>query len=275
MWKDLSFDTITPSNLSTKDLWNIYDIEQDMWSRAEGLGEYLTCDICERNFSKQDIYDRNDRDLYIMTVAEIEYVNWWELPFCPCCWNELKHIFPRESYIEEMKNRYSRQAHLVIMKAWETIVWFMDGYVWDIDSIYKTEFSDHYNAIGIDEIKRLIRNTLDWVLPDEFFSCASSGTREWYMNFFHIYNLLQYFFTHFPRDIENVTWLSELHSWGPYNKIFWKLGTKSIWIRNRHVDLIQTSDTYDSDIYVHPYFWRTCREAFVWVNVRDFISTHK
>jgi len=151
----------------------------------------------------------------------------------------------------------------------------MDGYVSDIDTIYETELSEHYWNLWIDRIKQMVKQSLDWCLPNQFFSCSSSGTRERYMNMIHIYNLIQKFFESFPVEMEWITALSELHAWWPYTKIFSSLWAKSIWIREQHHDVIHSEETYRSDIFVHEMFWEKCKKAFSGVDRKSFIASLK
>ena len=103
----------------------------------------------------------------------------------------MSHIFPKEKGITEIMERYSSWAHLVTMSAWNELVWFMDGYVDKIWVLYDRELDDHYWNIGIENISNMVREGVDGILPEVFFSCSSSWTRERYMNMIHIYNLLQ------------------------------------------------------------------------------------
>jgi len=262
------------SQLSQWDIEEIFNVEQDMWAREEGLWEYLQCLSCNTFFSKQDIYRDISKSRYNQTVWELEQQEQRDIFCCTACWGKRIHCFSKQEYVQSMRERYKRKSVLVLMRDGDELAWFMDGYVSDLETIYNTEFKEHYEDIGINTIKQRIIATLG-DFPVEYFSCASSWTREEYMNFFHIYSLLQQFFLHFPEEIETVMWLSELHSGGPYEKIFSKLWTRSIWIRAQYEANISTSDGYDSDIYVHPNFWRTCWEAFSDVGVRDFIRANR
>lgn len=274
MSNNISFQAVETKKLSDLDIKQIFNIEQDMWARKEGLWEYMECESCWALYSKQDIYWDLEKSIYNKTVSELENNEWRDIFCCSACWGKNTHCFSEKDYTKSMRERYSLRSTLVLMYDDKKLIWFMDGYVSWLEDIYSREFAEHYSDIGIDKIKEAIYTTL-WYLPDEYFSCASSWTREGYMNFFHIYNLLQNFFLHFPSHMEEVTWLSELHSGWPYSKIFWKLWTRSIGLREKHKESIQSSNSYDSDIYVHPNFWKSCKKAFKNKSVRSFIQAHK
>lgn len=273
--EQIRFRSVNTTLLSRQEIEEIYQIEQDMWSREEGLWEYLKCSSCDTIFSKQDIYWRLAKNEYQKTVGELEQQQSRDIFSCTCCGWKLYHSFPKDKYIEEICDRYSRKAVLVLMEKWDMIIWFMDWYVDDFETIYDRELSDHYSSIWIEQIKSMVKDTLWWIIPQEFFSCSSSWTRERYMNMVHIYNLLRYFFENFPEDMKQTTALSELHAGWPYTRIFSSLWAESIGVRDRLSDKIYSTDTYASDIYVHRSFWERCNIAFTWKNRREFLSSLK
>jgi len=269
----LWFQSVDPKNLLSSDFSEIAEIEQDMWAREEGLWEYLFCNACDSVYSKQDIFWWLDKELYKNTVLQLELREDRDIFECKCCSGKLKHSFLIEDCITEMKERYKNKTLLVLMEKNNELIWFMDGYVSDLETIYEREFEYHYDKIWISAIKDMITKTLERPLPQEFFACPWSGTKEKYMNFFHIYNLLQNFFQSFPDDMLEVTGISELHSWWPYTRIFWNLWAESIWARDAFSELIFDTKTYDSDLYVHTNFWKSCKTEFTNKTLRGFISS--
>jgi len=258
----LDFDCVTPSNLSEWDVWKIFDIEQDMWARKEGLWEYLECRDCCKIFSKQDIYDKKDKSTYNFTVSEIEKKSERKTFVCPCCEGELKHCFQREYWIEEIKIRYSQRSHLVLMKAWAEIVGFMDGYVASYDDIYEREFSDHYSRIWKNTIAEKIRQVLQWNMPDEFFSCSSMWTKEQYMWLLNSYKLLQCFFSTFPAEYDGICWISELNEEWTLDRIYTSLWSRSLDLSRLKWD-VNCSVTYNSTISLQENIWYHYRRAFL------------
>lgn len=255
----VSYNVLTPSNLSDIDLNRVYNLEQDMWARSEWLWEYLQCWSCESMFSKQDIYDKRDTELYRLTVAEIEALSSNKISCCPDCWWELRHRFPRESYIDEMKKRYSGKAHMVLMKCENQIVWFMDGHISDYDTVFNRDFAYRYSQINKEQISWAIRDIL-WEVPDLMFSCSSMWTTETYMSFQNIYLLLQAFFVNFPSQYEWYTGVSELDMGGSLEKIYTKLGAKMIDMAD--ITDINSSDSYTSGIYVQERLWEVYKNWF-------------
>lgn len=272
---NISFHSINPSNLSDSDLWEIYNIEQDMWAREEWLWEYLKCATCSTIYSKQDVYWDLSKLEYLLTVSELEE-KWYEgLCYCETCWWRLLHSFPKEKYIEELKERYASRATLMLMKRWKEFIGFMDGYVESFEVIYNRELADHYWKISVRKVREMVSESLHGIMPDNFFCCSSSWTRERYMNMVHIFNLLQKFYENFPSDMKDVTAISELHAWWPYARIFALLWARSIGIRKNFWNYIDTWDTYKSDIYVHEYHWAKCQKAFSWVTRKQFLKSLK
>lgn len=256
-----TFDIVSPSNLSQKDLVEIYELEQDMWARDEGLGEYLSCDSCNRTYSKQDIYDKKDKEIYNLTVSEIERI-FCNTPKCDICDVELIHIFSQEKYIKEIQQRYSFKAHLVLMKDENSsIVWFMDGYSSDFDTIYNIEFSDHYNRIGKEKIVQHIETILWEEIPGEVFNCCSMWTRENLMNLHNIYMLLQTFFMNFPNSFDHILWISELNSGGTLDKMYKGLWSQDIWMQ-QYQNNISCSNKYRSGIFIQKEIWKIYKQGF-------------
>lgn len=255
----ITFDTITPSNLSEKDLGKIFELEQDMWARNEGLWEYVTCLHCDATMSKQDMYDKRNKAIYSMTVAEIEMNELWGSLSCPHCSWDVEHVFPREAYIEEMKIRYSQRAHMVIMKDSEEIVWFMDGHISDFDTIFERDFSYRYSKQNKIEISDAVTQII-WCIPELMFSCSSMWTKENYMFFHNVYRLLQSFFMSFPDSYEWNTWISELNVGGSLESIY-----KALWARSidmTKISNIEKNDSYESWIFIQKQLGATYKQGF-------------
>lgn len=270
---EIRFNPTDPSKLCDERLGQIFNIEQDMWGREEWLWEYLKCDSCFKVYSKQDIYGHLPKNEYQDTVSELEEREERDIFSCQCCESPLLHSFWKDEYMNEIKTRYANKATLLLMERGNELIGFMDGYVASFDTIYNRELSDHYWDLGIEIVRQMVVDSLGDVMPKEFFSCSSSWTRQKYMNMIHIYNLLQNFYENFPEDMETVTALSELHAWWPYTRIFWSLWAKSIGIREKHGSGIETTNAYDSDIYVHNRYGETCKKAFSGVSRRDFLTS--
>ncbi len=254
-------NVVDPQSLTTKDLHQIFELEQDMWSRDEWLWEYLSCNDCNKIYSKQDIYNKSTFRDYVLTVAEIEKKHGKVLPKCSECDGEMQHVLAREEWIEEITERYAQQSHLIVMKSWEDLIWFMDGYIGSYDRIYEQEFSQHYGKIWKNNIAQLIENTIEWNMPDEMFSCCSMWTREGNMNLIQIYRLLQWFFVNFPALYDQILGISEVRSGGSLDKMYSKLWSQDIGVKE-YENQITCSETYDSRIFVQKSLWSTYKKAF-------------
>jgi hypothetical protein len=66
---DLSVELVDPRNLSEDDISEIHEAMQDVW--AEGIGEYVQCDRCQRVYSKKDIHGSLPSHIYARTVKSI------------------------------------------------------------------------------------------------------------------------------------------------------------------------------------------------------------
>jgi len=256
-----SLQVVTPSNLSLVDVVSLYELEQDMWAREEGLWEGLQCNDCSRIYSKQEIHNPQNKENYRLTVAEIEIHEGWKISNCSDCGWDMLHCFEREKWIEEIIERYSHQAHLVLMRDWEVITWFMDGYLWSFEKIFKQELSDHYGNIWIDVVRSRVSAALDGVMPEQFFACCSMGTREGIMWMRSIYSLLQCFFSNFPKKFENEVWFSEINRWGTLDRMYKSLGSIEVQMWE-YQNEVSCADTYGSWLFLQKNIWRTYRNSF-------------
>ena len=269
----ISFESRDTHDLRDNEIEHIFRIEQDMWARNEWLWEYVKCNDCERVYSKQDIYGNIEKALYQLTVSEIEQRWASSLLKCHDCRGDVKHMFSVEEYIGEIRDRYSGDALLVLMKDHDKVVGFMDGYFGDYDMIYEREFATHYGWVWKEQIAHLVRAQLDGIIPERMFSCSSTWTTESYMSLPNIYLILQHFFKCFPVSEENVVGISELDAWWSLDKVYSRLGSQSIGV-SRHKDLISTTDWYNGEIFVQRKIWKKYKEAFR-PSFRNFLKVSK
>lgn len=261
-WEEVFFVNTTWTSLKIDTIHELFDIEQDMWSRREWLGEYVYCDSCGTTFSKQDIYAGLEKGIYNRTVSAIEKI----LSFphtCSCGWR-LKHCYERSEYIPQMQERYSQESIITLMFFRGKIVWFMDGYIADFPKIYDLEFRSHYAAVWEKRLLEAIEKLLGFPLPSELFSCSSMGTTEDFMSFKYIYLLLQYFFTHLPPRYDDITAITELNVWGSLHKIYALLWAQQVGLIDSAdiYENVSTSDAYSSDIFIQKNLWKIYRYWF-------------
>lgn len=267
---NITFEVCNTKLIPEDTVIDMHRIEQDMWAREQWLWEYLKCTSCDTVYSKQDIFWSLPKNIYNRTTYELEQQSSYRNVFyCKQCWWENVHFFWREQHIEEILWRYKHEAVLVLMKKGTELIGFMDGYVADFDTIYDRELEHHYVSVGRELVKSKVITTLDGNIPDQLFTCSSSGTKEWYMNFFHIYNLLKYFFQAFPNDIATLTAISELNAGGAYDQVFSSIGAQSIGMVEFQ-SWIQATEVYNSDIFVHRELWKKWQELFS-QSLRSFI----
>jgi len=265
----ISFEQIDSWNLSSEQILDIFNIEQDMWARKEGLWEYVRCEDCKSVYSKQDIYNNLPSDKYSMTVSEIELEYNTSSILCLNCKSDTVHCFSPEEYIQDIRDRYNQKALLVVMKQQDTLVGFMDGYVSDFGTIYYKEFEEHYQDMGLEKLTEMIQWKLGEIIPEEVFSCTSMWTRESYMNFTNIYLLLQNFFKNFPQEYDNILGISEIRLGWSLDRLYSILWSQKVGT-SEYSELIRTSDTYMSEIFLQENIWTTYKKGFsVWL--RDFL----
>ncbi len=258
----LSCQSLDPQNVSQEDIMKIFAIEQDMWWREQWLWAYVHCDSCDQTFSKQDIYkNKVSEDVYLLLVSEIEESTESEFLSCLNCQKKVTHVFEKETYIDEIRHRYSGNAMLTVMyeDEWD-IVGFMDGHISGFDNLFERDLSYRYPKQYKETIQEAIKNINDGILPDIFFSCSSMWTKEKYMHFSHIYYLLQSFFQSFPTRYENEMWISELHSWGALDKIYKHLWSESLGIADPWGSL--WTDSYNSWLYIQRRLGKRYKRAF-------------
>ncbi len=266
---EITFQASATKNISSTTLQTICDLERDMWARKEGLWEYMVCEKCESIFSKQDIYTQLQKDEYSLTVWELETTGFSRIKKCCNCRGDLRYYLDPKEYIHHVKERYASQTHLVLMKKWTEIVWFMDWYFWDFDTIFQREFMNHYGNIWLDSLKTSICGSLNEIIPEKIFSCTSLGTRESYMNFFNTYYLLQSFFWNFPQEEEWCLWIAEVHIGGTLDRLYSSLWAQKIDIENS-VSINNTSPSYKSWIFIQKELGRTYKQWFS-VDPRSFL----
>ncbi|MDD4152017.1 MAG: hypothetical protein PHR68_05360, partial [Candidatus Gracilibacteria bacterium] len=98
-------ESVNPKTLSKKDLEKIVEIEQDMWAREDGLGEYIKCECCNKIYSKEDVFGHLSKEIKIQTIKKIEEIIDFDI-VCPDCKGQVKSIYDREEYIESVLDRY-------------------------------------------------------------------------------------------------------------------------------------------------------------------------
>jgi len=176
-WFTLNSDDT--KHISITDLKKIHEIEQDMW--AEWIWEYVKCSQCSQVFWKNDIFWHLERKIYQETVQQIEKIIWLESIKCKKCNSDTDFIW-WDTYLNEIKARYyDKESFLTTLRSdsWE-IIWFSDGYINDLETIYKREFELYYSNIWLEKIKEMIKEKLSWNLPKKFFMHSTTWIEKKY-----------------------------------------------------------------------------------------------
>ncbi|MDD3646439.1 MAG: hypothetical protein PHH06_03450 [Candidatus Gracilibacteria bacterium] len=275
----LQIESLDPQNISETDFCSICSLEQDIWARKEGLGEYVKCINCGFIHSKQDIFGHIENSIYLQTVSTIEQLLSLDSIKCVKCGSDTKHIYGDLKHREKIRQRYKLSESFISALRNEKgeLIGFMDAYIDDISVIFERELSYHYGDIGLDIIINLIEKQTQEQLPDKLFSFSALGTEEKYMNMFYIYWLLSTFFTSIPKEKGHILGITELNSGQNLNAIYYALGVKCLGIsrdNNLSEKRLNLGNSYNSDIFVQPNLIKTYTESFK-LPIRQFIKKYR
>jgi hypothetical protein len=177
-----------------------------MW--AYGIGEFVSCDPCQQIYSKKDIFSHIPGELYKKTVAHIMRLLWVQRVLCPGCGGETDFIYGEE-FINTLRNKLTKNVYsaLVVARNDEGIVGYMDGYVWDFDTLYETDLSLHYAQVPCsilrDRVETLLQKPI-WEMI--YFSEAwFVQSHSWLSNFFSLYPHIFWSFDEKYRHTPGIT----------------------------------------------------------------------
>lgn len=269
-----SIESSNPKNISELDLKKIHEIEQDMW--AEWIWEYVKCENCLKVFSKRDIFWHLSQDILKETVRKIEQLISLDSIKCTNCNSDAYHLW-WDDYLDEIKKRYKDDlVYLTLYRdsSWE-IRWFADWYINSFDIIYEREFSNYYNWVWSEAIKKVWETKLWFPFPKEMFVWSSIWIEEKYRNFFALFNMIKIFFNSFEENKNDILWIAESELWTNTHWIFQTVWAKWIWI-NKFVyekSIWNKNINSKSDIFVHPNCVIDYKREFS-LTIREFLKKH-
>lgn len=264
-------DVVNPKNISEIDLIKITEIEQDMWARNDGIGEYVKCSSCNNIDSKEDIYWKLSNDIKILTVWKIENILEKNRIECSECGSDSKPIYQRDEYMEEIRNRYNNSdSYISIFRdSWWEIRWFADWYIDSFDTIYTREFEHYYKEIWIDWIKKSIESIINTNTPKELLVWTAVWIEEKYKNFNILYLLIKNFFDGIGAYREGIMWIAESRIWTNTHWIYHSMWAKRLNLSN----YTNNNSNFNSDIFIHPWAVIDYKKEF-WVTLKQFLRKH-
>ncbi len=273
------FESLLTKNLSKKDLINMAELEQDMWSRNDWLWEYVKCIDCWKIHSKEDIYGNLPLDFKMQTVAKIEQILWQNIK-CSC-WSDTKHIYEKNEYIDRIIDRHnnSKWNHLTVLRNenW-TIWWFMDWYIADFENIYKKELKICYDEIWEEKIKNIIESKLNSNLSQDIMFCSALWLEESKVSFYNVYEMWQFHTKEVVKSWNwNLLWLYEVVLNTPLHWLYQTLWGEKVWIpenKNIYEKVKNIKQGYTRDIFIHKEMWLS-RHLGSQTKFRQFLVKNK
>lgn len=276
MKQNLNIKNVNPYDLSERDFTRLNEITQDMW--AEWIWEFVQCKCCWKMMGKKDIFWHLSKDVYDRTVKQIMAILKVKEIGCIYCKWETDLVYGDDN-TQNIKARLLDSEHSTLIvcenSSWE-IVWYMDWYVDDLDTIFARELKYHYEYVWIDEIKNRVNKILRWT-PQKLISFSSLWLISWYWNFFNIFEIYKKFSQSLPLDFINVPWITELDRNNNLYFIYKNMLSISLWLSDNNetkTKIANTWENYASDIVVFEKPLENFTKSFnVWI--RDFLKMSK
>lgn len=276
MKQNLNIKNVNPYDLSERDFTRLNEITQDMW--AEWIWEFVQCKCCWKMMGKKDIFWHLSKDVYDRTVKQIMAILKVKEISCIYCKWETDLVYGDDN-TQNIKARLLDSEHSTLIvcenSSWE-IVWYMDWYVDDLDTIFARELKYHYEYVWIDEIKNRVNKILRWT-PQKLISFSSLWLISWYWNFFNIFEIYKKFSQSLPLDFINVPWITELDRNNNLYFIYKNMLSISLWLSDDNetkTKIANTWENYASDIVVFEKPLENFTKSFnVWI--RDFLKMSK
>lgn len=267
-----SIESIDPKTISSNEINQIFEIEQDMW--AYWIWEFVQCVCCQKMHSKQDIFGYLNKEIQELTVSKILSLLSIDNIACKVCkWNT-KFIYDTDYKVEIQKRYNDYESYLTLFRneKWD-IKWFIDWYVWTLEEIYNNELECHYKEIGFISIQDKVSQILWSSIPKKIFSFSSMWTEQSYMNFPLIFELLRKFINSIPENNNQILWLTELDKWWNLDRIYKQMWSKDLWFSESE-KIVNKNTSYNSDIFIIPNSIQVYKEHFSY-NIREFLQKHK
>lgn len=164
---------------------------------------------------------------------------------------------------------------LVCKNQEDEIVGYMDGYIDNLETIFRRELHYHYSEVGYTIIQERVETILGYIPPD-IMSFSSMGLSEKYTNFFIIFQMLNAFAKIIPEK-HLIPGITELNKNNNLYDLYGVMGRKSLWIGDvpkLHEKIRNTGENYDSDIVVYDNPVKDFKENFA-MGIKDFLRIYK
>ncbi len=241
--KDIFVESFDTEKLWIKDIVEIAEVEKDMWSYW--IGEYVRCKNCWNTHSKEDIYWYLEYEIKIESVTTIENILNMDSIKCLDCNSDTDFVYDTTENIEVIKERYNEsESYLSLARnqSWK-IIWFCDGYIDDLDTIYDRFFEFYYPKLWLEWLKNILNKELHTKIPSELLVWTAVWTEEKYKSFYIFYNLMKSFF--YSIDKLDILWISDSVIWTNTEWVYSSLWAKRLWVNDFNIA------NYETDIFVH------------------------
>ncbi len=235
----LNYISLDTRKLDKLQINQISQVEKDMW--AYWIGDYISCNNCEKISSKKDIFWYLWRKIssQVVNILEDKYI--FDSIKCPFCssWNT-SFIYDTQknnlSIIDRYKNSLKSYLSVLIDTDW-TIKWFCDWYIDNFENIYNRELIYHFWNINPENINKKILKILGDAKIKYFLSNCSTWTIEEYSNINIFYNLIRTYHKTIFNDVyyennfftKKLPWIIELDINSNLNKIYKKMWSLRMW----------------------------------------------
>ncbi len=240
---NIYIESCDTNNLSIKDITEIAEVEKDMWSYW--IGEYVRCKNCWNIHSKNDIYWHLEYEIKIESVTKIENILSLDSIRCVDCNDETEFVYDINTNIETIKERYNEsESYLSLARSNEgKIIWFCDGYIDNLETIYDRFFDFYYPKLWLNWLEKILNKELNNVIPNELLVWTAVWTEEKYKSFYVFYNLMKSFF--YSIDNLKILWISDSVIWTNTEGVYSALWAKRLGVTNFNIA------NYNTDIFIH------------------------
>lgn len=258
-------ESVNPKELTNNDLIQIAEVEKDMW--AYGIWEYVRCNNCWEIHSKNDIYGHLEHKIKIESVSKIEDILGMDTIKCTKCdWNT-DFVYDIDNNLNDIKERYFKSdSYLSIAKNNDSkIVWFCDGYIDNIETIYDRFFDFYYPDLWLEWLKSALKKELDKNIPNELLVWTAVWTEEKYKSFYLFYNLMKSFF--YSIEKLDILWISDSVIWTNTEWVY-----SALWAKRLFLNEYNTAN-YNTDIFIHEEVVWKYQNELKW-DVKDFLKKY-
>jgi hypothetical protein len=206
-------------NLNDSDLEIFWRIIQETWSYY--FKEYMSCNECNTEYSKKDMFKIQDKDYRNSTIQELEE-KFWVPKECKSCESELSHIW-WEDYLPSLEKSLTDNIHTTLITCKNQanqIVWMVYANIDTLNDIYKNDISydftkDDFNSTQLNSRWEdlFLLTTWLWIIERE------TETQK-------AHELLAFLHRAIPQDYQKIPWIIATIYRTPVYKLYQQLWAK-------------------------------------------------